>query len=96
MNRCLCVDIPSMDYKEAWDLQRALVEKRNVGAPDVILLLEHPHVLTLGRRGRRGGLMVAEAFLEKRGIPLVHVERGGDITYHGPGQIVVYPLLNLK
>jgi lipoate-protein ligase B len=94
--RCFVVDIASLDYLEAWRLQGALLESRQGGGPDVILLLEHPAVFTLGRRGRRNGLRVPEAFLEKRNIPLVHVERGGDITYHGPGQLVGYPIMDLR
>lgn len=94
----VCAEIPSMDYREAWELQLALVDARLSGysQPDVLLLLEHPQVFTLGRRGARDHLMVSEDFLEKRGIPLLHVERGGDITYHGPGQIVAYPILDLR
>jgi lipoate-protein ligase B len=64
--------------------------------PDLLLLLEHPHVITLGRRGHRTHLKVSPEILEAMKIPIFHVERGGDITYHGPGQMVVYPLLDLK
>ncbi len=93
-----CAEIPSMDYREAWKLQLALVEARRSGysQPDILLLLEHPQVFTLGHRGARDHLMVSEDFLEKRGILLLHVERGGDITYHGPGQLVAYPILDLR
>jgi lipoate-protein ligase B len=66
------------------------------GLPDLLLLLEHPHVITLGRRGHRTHLKVSPEILEAMKIPIFHVERGGDITYHGPGQMVVYPLLDLK
>lgn len=62
----------------------------------VVLALEHPPVFTLGRRGERRHLCVSESFLQNKGIDLVHAERGGDITYHGPGQLVVYPIVNLK
>jgi lipoate-protein ligase B len=61
-----------------------------------VLFLEHPPVFTLGRRGGLDNLTVSEAFLEKNGISVIHVERGGDITYHGPGQLVVYPIIDLK
>jgi lipoate-protein ligase B len=95
---CLCLEIASMDYGEAWDLQSRLVEARRTGVlpDDVVLFLEHPSVFTLGRRGGRENLLVSEAFLERAGIPVVHVERGGNITYHGPGQIVGYPILDLR
>ena len=94
----VCVDIPQLDYGDAWRLQVGLVAARRTPAldADVLLLLEHPSVFTLGRRGGRENLTVPEAFLEKSGIPIFHVERGGDITYHGPGQIVGYPVLHLQ
>ena len=96
--RWLSVEVPSMDYREALELQRALVDARinAMLSSDVLLLLEHPPVFTLGRRGSREHLLVAEAFLEPRGIQLIHVERGGNITYHGPGQLVGYPIVDLR
>jgi lipoate-protein ligase B len=95
---CLCMEIAPMPYEEGWDLQTRLVEARRTGIlpVDVVLFLEHPPVFTLGRRGGRENLLVPESFLERSGIPVVHVERGGDITYHGPGQLVVYPILDLR
>jgi lipoyl(octanoyl) transferase len=94
----LSVEVPSMDYREALELQRALVDARIAATldRDVVMLLEHPPVFTLGRRGSREHLLVAEASLESRGIQLIHVERGGDITYHGPGQLVGYPIVDLR
>jgi len=62
---------------------------------DLLLFLEHPAVFTLGRRGGLDNLLVSEAFLQESGIPVIQVERGGVITYHGPGQMVVYPIMNL-
>ncbi len=87
-----------MPYEEAWDLQTRLVEARKSGvlSTDVVLFLEHPPVFTLGRRGGRENLLVSESFLERSGVPVVHVERGGNITYHGPGQLVGYPILDLR
>jgi len=86
-----------MDYRKAWDLQHDLWSRRVEGElPDLLLLLEHPHVFTLGRRGNRSHLIVSPEVLEAMKIPIFHVERGGDITYHGPGQMVVYPILDLK
>ena len=87
-----------MDYEEARALQLEIVKARKNATIDrnVVLSLEHPSVFTLGRRGDRSHLKVSEPFLKAKGIPVVHVERGGDITYHGPGQLVVYPILSLK
>lgn len=92
------VDLGLVDYAAAYSLQLALVEKRRSGHPadDFFLVTEHPSTLTLGRRGGRENLMVTEEFLAARQIPLVHIERGGDITYHGPGQLVLYPILHLR
>ena len=86
-----------IDYKEAWDLQHDLWARRVKGElPDLLLFLEHPHVITLGRRGNRSHLIASPEVLEAMAIPIYHVERGGDVTYHGPGQLVVYPIFNLK
>jgi lipoate-protein ligase B len=91
------IDLGVMEYKRAWDLQHDLWSKRVDGVlPDLLLLLEHPHVITLGRRGNRSHLIVSSEVLEGMKIPVFHVERGGDITYHGPGQMVVYPIFDLK
>jgi lipoyl(octanoyl) transferase len=91
------IDLGLMDYEKAWDLQHHLWQKRVEGhLPDLVLLLEHPHVFTLGRRGNRSHLIVSPEILEAMKIPILHVERGGDVTYHGPGQMVVYPILGLK
>ena len=93
----LYVDIPLMAYEEARELQLEIVQARKHTTFDrnVVLFLEHPSVFTLGRRGERGHLKVTEAFLKSKGVPIVHVERGGDITYHGHGQLVVYPIIYL-
>jgi lipoate-protein ligase B len=94
---CYLLDLGLLDYQEAWALQQKLVSARvdkNINR-DMILFLEHPSVFTLGRRGGLDNLLVSEAFLKDSGIPVVQVERGGVITYHGPGQIVVYPIINL-
>ncbi len=93
----LYVDIPLMAYEEARELQLEIVhaKKHATIGRNVVLFLEHPSVFTLGRRGERNHLKVTEAFLESKGVPIVHVERGGDITYHGHGQLVVYPIIVL-
>ena len=88
-----------MSYGEALEMQRTLVEDRRAGAiDDVLLLVEHPHVLTVGVRGDggRSHIMADGAALEARGIEVFETGRGGDVTYHGPGQIVGYPILNLS
>ena len=92
------LDLGVMDCGKAHALQLALVEKRRTGevAADIFLLTEHPAVFTLGRRGGRENLTVSEAFLQQKGVALLPVERGGNITYHGPGQLVVYPIIQLK
>lgn len=94
----LHVDISSMPYEEARQLQLALLEAKGgeCGFPDVVILLEHPPVFTLGRRGDLGHLKVTGTYLKGRGIPLIHAERGGDVTYHGPGQLVCYPIVDLR
>jgi lipoate-protein ligase B len=91
------IDLGLIEYERAWELQRQLWSKRVDGeVPDLLLILEHPHVITLGRRGRRDHLNVSPEILETMKVPVFHVERGGDITYHGPGQMVAYPILDLK
>jgi len=85
-------------YGEALELQRALVEQRKAGAiPDTLLLLQHPHVLTLGVKGDggRSHILAAEEVLRSRGVEVFETGRGGDVTYHGPGQLVGYPILDL-
>ena len=83
-------------YGEALELQQHCVELRRAGAaPDTLLLLEHPPVVTLGRRARIENLLVGEEGLRERGIELHRVSRGGDITYHGPGQLVGYLVVDL-
>jgi lipoate-protein ligase B len=95
---CLAINLGMMDYQEAWKLQGDIVAARlnNVIETDIIFFLEHPTVFTLGRRGGLDHLLVSEEFLKSSGIPIVHVERGGNITFHGPGQLVAYPIVNLK
>ncbi len=91
------IDIGMMDYSKALDLQHRLWLKRvEENVPDLLLILEHPHVITLGRRGNQSHLLVSTEILEAMKIPLFHTERGGDVTYHGPGQLIVYPIFNLK
>jgi len=91
-----------IDYKEAWDRQRALAEQvlAEKQLPETtaqqIIFCEHPHVYTLGRNGKANNLLINDSFLAKINATYYHVDRGGDITYHGPGQIVAYPILDLE
>lgn len=95
---CLCAEFPLLTYQNARQLQIELVAARKSRAvsEDILLLLEHPPVFTVGRRGGRENLLVPESFLEESGISILHVERGGDITFHGPGQLVGYPIIDLR
>lgn len=84
------------DYRATWALQRGLAEaRRQALAPDAVLLVEHPPTITLGRRGTPRHVLLGAAELRQRGISVVPIDRGGDVTYHGPGQLVIYPILHL-
>ena len=90
------VDLGLMGYAEAWALQQRAVAARKTGAiEDVLLLCEHPHVITQGRNGKQENLLASQHVLRQKGVEFHATNRGGDITYHGPGQIVGYPILNL-
>ena len=94
---CRAVWLGTMDYLEAHGLQLALVEKVHSGQePNTLLLLEHPHVYTKGRLSKQSDILLPEAELAARGVPVYETDRGGQVTYHGPGQLVVYPIVNLK
>jgi len=93
---CLIIDLGLLGYAEALALQKRVVAARKAGAiEDVLLLCEHPHVITQGRSGKREHLLVSENVLKQKGVEFHATDRGGDITYHGPGQIVGYPIFNL-
>jgi lipoyl(octanoyl) transferase len=97
MKSCKTIDLGRIAYGEAAALQQRLVAARKIGAaPDLLLFCEHPHVITLGRNGKREHLRVSEDLLPPQGVEFHHTNRGGDITYHGPGQIVGYPILDLN
>jgi lipoate-protein ligase B len=91
-------DFDNMDYREAWELQSNLIiaRKERILQNDIVLFLEHPAVFTLGRRGGRECIRVSQAFLESAGVQVIQVERGGNVTFHGPGQAVVYPIVDLQ
>jgi lipoyl(octanoyl) transferase len=86
----------SLDYQAAWDLQKELHGRRyRGGIEDTLLLLEHPHTYTIGKSGGENHLLADESALARRGIMVYRIDRGGDITYHGPGQLIGYPILDL-
>lgn len=90
-------ELGTVPYEKALEYQESLLAKRIAERiPDSLILLEHPPTITTGRKGNTGNLLVRKEYLEKHGISFVHASRGGDITFHGPGQIVGYPILNLK
>ncbi|MFY9530872.1 MAG: lipoyl(octanoyl) transferase LipB [Candidatus Acidiferrales bacterium] len=93
---CWVVELGVVPYAPAWELQRRLVAARKAGiVPDVLLLCEHPHVITLGRNGKPEHLQASDHLLRQMNVAFHATDRGGDVTYHGPGQIVGYPILDL-
>jgi lipoate-protein ligase B len=96
--RLLVQDLGRRPYGEVLELQRNLCRRRITGetTEDLLLLVEHEPVVTLGRGTRAHSLPLAPAELERRGVPVYEVERGGDVTFHGPGQLVGYPILDLR
>jgi len=109
MNRQIkFIDLGLMDYKEAWDYQQNLFDEiveikkqnrknnTNIKTPNYFLFVEHPHVYTLGKSGNESNLLINEAQLKNKNARFYKINRGGDITYHGPGQIVGYPILDLE
>lgn len=102
------LELGQMDYKEAWDYQEQLFkeildikianrrEEADTETPNYLLLIEHPHVYTLGKSGDMANMLLNEKQLEAKGASFYKINRGGDITYHGPGQIVGYPILDLE
>jgi lipoyl(octanoyl) transferase len=97
MSRLEVRDLGRMGYAQAFELQRTLVEQRKQGGvSNQLLFVEHPHVITLGRNGQMKNLLAGEEILRRAGIEFHETDRGGDITYHGPGQIVGYPIFDLR
>jgi len=94
---CQIRHLGRIGYAECFALQQEFVEKRKRGEiPDQLLFVEHPHVVTMGRNARAENLLASPEVLERAGIDFHHTDRGGDVTYHGPGQIVGYPILDLR
>jgi lipoate-protein ligase B len=92
------VDLKTLPYMIALNLQHRMVEARRIGTlkENTVLLLEHPPVYTLGHNGGLENLKVSKEFLEQKGVQIVKTRRGGNITYHGPGQIIAYPIIDLN
>ena len=94
---CEARDLGRMRWAEAYALQQQLAEQRKRHEiPDQLLFVEHPHVVTMGRNGHMKNLIASEDILARTGIDFHHTNRGGDVTYHGPGQLVGYPILDLN
>jgi lipoyl(octanoyl) transferase len=94
---CELVDLGRLDYARALVLQTDMVERRKRGEiPDQLLIVEHPHVITMGRNAHMANVLASTDILERAGIELHSTDRGGDVTYHGPGQIVGYPIVDLR
>ena len=97
MRKCCLRELGRTDYGTALELQRQLIAERQQGLiPDQLLLLEHPHVITLGRNGKAGNVLASAEVLSRAGIAFYPTDRGGDVTYHGPGQLVGYPIVDLR
>ena len=103
MGNLITEDWGLIDYAEAWQRQESLFSQRlaqkvagEAGAIDRIVLCEHPHVYTLGRSGKAANMLLNDEQLKRIGATYYHIDRGGDITYHGPGQLVCYPILDLE
>jgi lipoyl(octanoyl) transferase len=97
MRKLQVLDLGRMDWLQAWRLQEQFVARRKEGkSGDVLLLVEHPHVVTMGRNGSERNLLASPEVMRKTGIAYYETNRGGDVTYHGPGQVVGYPIFDLR
>jgi lipoyl(octanoyl) transferase len=98
MRECVVQDLGRMSYGEAFEIQSRIASERKLGAGvDHLLFVEHyPHVVTIGRNGHEENVLAPEETLRRAGIELYESDRGGDVTYHGPGQIVAYPIMDLR
>jgi lipoyl(octanoyl) transferase len=97
MRKCEVRELGRMDYGQALEWQRRMVAARQRGEiPDQLGLLEHPHTITMGRNGKMKHLLASDEVLERAGIAFYPTDRGGDVTYHGPGQLVGYPIVDLR
>ena len=97
MNRCLAISLGEMEYAAVWELQKKLHRQVAEGLlPNLLLLLEHPHVYTLGRRGKASDILASPEKLSELEAEVHYIDRGGEVTYHGPGQLVAYPIVSLR
>ena len=97
MKQARLLDLGLQPYREVWDLQHSLHERVRSGEePETWIFVEHPPVVTLGRTAKRENVLLSADMLAARGVDLFEIERGGDVTYHGPGQLVVYPIRRLE
>ncbi len=97
MRKCQVRELGLIDYGRALEMQKELTGARKEGLiPDQLLLLEHPHVITMGRNGRAENVLAGEDVMARAGISFYPIDRGGDVTYHGPGQLVGYPIFDLR
>lgn len=97
MTPCHIISLGLIDYSSSWELQKALAQQRADGRlSNILLLLEHPHVYTIGRRGKESDLLLTPAEVAAFGIQVLRVDRGGEVTYHGPGQLIGYPIVDLR
>ena len=96
-----CEDLGLKDYKEAWEYQELLFDskvrakQKDEKIDDVLLICEHPHTITIGKNGKTANLLYSSDYLTEKGVSVYNIDRGGDVTYHGPGQLVVYPIFDL-
>lgn len=101
MQKIITEDLGLISYSEAWEYQQKLFDealtKKTAGeeVQNKLLFCEHPHVITLGKSGQENNLLLTKEKLKEKGVEYFHIDRGGDITYHGPGQLVVYPIFDL-
>lgn len=90
------LDIGLCNYEEAYQLQKDILDKVYDGEDDTLILVEHPKVITMGRNANDSNMLFSEDYIKSLGYELAYIERGGDATYHGPGQLVGYPIFNIK
>ena len=93
----ILIELDLIEYAQCLDIQKRIVRRKILeGGPDVLLILEHPPTVTLGVRGKASDLLISPEEMSERGVAVHHVDRGGEATFHGPGQVVCYPIVDLK